>query len=143
MGKATIRRVLGLYSACPRHVYAEGLRKGCRRVADQTPKASRSIPKRCGRCRRLRIGPRRHPEGLRMTRKGCRRVAEGLRSTPKPSRIKPLKLLKIRCRRYSISSRSRRLREGMRKGFPIIPKASYDVVPSCDKKDVTDVTSPA
>jgi len=78
-------------SACIPHVLGMYIRKGCRRVADQTPKASWSIPKRCGRRRRLRIGPEGFPkacgwrwraaEGLP---KGSRMLAEH----PKPSRSK-------------------------------------------------------
>ena len=118
-------------SACIPHVLGMYIRNGCRRVADQTPKASRSIPKRCGRRRRLRIGPRRLPEGLRMTLKGCGRVAEGFpnacgapKAVPiKKNRVQILKLLKVRCRRYSDPESVPKASRWDAEGFPIISKA--------------------
>ena len=127
MVKATIRRVLGIYSACPRHVYAEGLPKGCGTIAEGFPKHPKAMLK-------TQTTPDWTPkasQGLADDAEGLRGVAEGFpktcgapRSRPESNlRVKILNLLKVRCRRYfdpeSVPKASRRDAEG----FPIIPKA--------------------
>ena len=126
MGKATIRRALGMYPACPRHVYAEGLSKGCGSNSEGFPKHPEAMRKSQTSPDRTLKGSRRLADDAKGLRTGCRRVPEGLRSTPKPSRsnlrVQILKLLKVRCRRNfdpeSVPKASRRNAEG----FPIIPK---------------------
>ena len=111
-----------MYSACHRHVYAEGLPKSCgsnaegfskhpeamrkmQRTPDWTPKASRRLAY--------------DAEGLL---KGCRRVPEGLpKGSRRPSRIKHsaskiLNFLKVQCRRYFDPESAPKATEGTRKG---------------------------
>ena len=45
MGGATIRRVLGMHTACTRHVYAERLPKGCGSNAETFPKHPEAMRK--------------------------------------------------------------------------------------------------
>ena len=118
MGGALIRCVLGMYSACTRN--------GIRRVADQTPKHSRSIPKRCERCRRFRTGPHLLPQGFSKQCQGfpkdSRRFAEHPKSVPNVTFcVQILEVLKFLCRRFFLSGRSRICPKGFQKGRRRVP----------------------
>ena len=95
------------HSACARHVFRMYLACICGRVDEGFLIKRRKLPeaprKRCGRRRRLRIGPRKLPEGLRMTRKlpnGSQRLSEHSEAVlNRTFGVEILKLLNVRCRR--------------------------------------------
>ena len=127
---ATLRGLNGhsYQSVCTRHVFRMSSACICERVAEGLRIKRRRLPeasKRYGRRRRLQIGPRRLPEGLRMTRKGCGRVPEGFpkacgapRSRPELNLRRPNKKIKSSMPK---AFRSRVGPEGFQKGCGRVP----------------------